>query len=68
MKRALAALTMVILLLGAEINSFWIGQRQTDADLPGILYGMQVRDSAIGAAGPTAGRPEENLQADRALP
>ncbi len=55
----------VILLLGAEINSFWAGQRQTDADLPGILYEVQVRDSAEGAAGPTAGHPRENLQADR---
>jgi hypothetical protein len=55
----------VILLLGAEINSFWTGQRQTDANLPGILYELQVRNSADGAAGPTAGHPRENLQADR---
>jgi membrane protein len=55
----------VILLLGAEINSFWAGQRQTAASLPGVLYEVQVRGSASGAAGPTAGQPREDLQADR---
>jgi membrane protein len=54
----------VILLLGAEINSFWAGQRQTATSLPGVLYEVQARGSAEGAAGPTAGRPQENLQAD----
>ncbi len=54
----------VILLLGAEINSFWAGQRQTATALPGILYEVQVRRSIEGAAGPTAGQPQEDLQAD----
>jgi membrane protein len=55
----------VILLLGAEINSFWAGQRQTATDLSGLLYKVQVRRSLEGAAGPTAGQPQEDLQADR---
>jgi membrane protein len=55
----------IILLLGAEINSFWAGQRQTGTSLPGILYEVQVRRSVEGAAGPTAGQPQEDLQADR---
>jgi membrane protein len=54
-----------ILLLGGEINSFRAGQGQTKTDLPGILYEAQVQKTANGAAGPTAGRPQENLQADR---
>lgn len=54
----------VILLLGAEINSFWVGQRQTATDLSGMLYEVQVRRSLEGAAGPTAGHPQEDLQAD----
>jgi membrane protein len=54
----------IILLLGAEINSFLAGQRQTAAALPGILYEVQVRRSVEGAAGPTAGQPQEDLQAN----
>ena len=55
----------VILLLGAEINSFWAGQRQAATALPGLLYEVQVRKSVEGAAGPTAGEIQEDLQADR---
>jgi membrane protein len=55
----------VILLAGAEINSFWAGQRHTATALPGILYEVQVRKSVEGAAGPTAGEILEDLQADR---
>ncbi len=55
----------IILLLGAEINSFLAGQRQTATALPGILYEVQVRKSVEGAAGPTAGQSQEDLQADR---
>jgi YihY family inner membrane protein len=51
-----------ILLLGAEINSWDIGQRETGADLPGILHAIQAHDSTAGAAGPTAGQPQEELQ------
>jgi len=33
----------LILLLGAEVNSFFaLGQRATDDDLPGVLHGMKV--------------------------
>ena len=55
----------IILLLGAEINSFLAGQRQTATALPGMLYEVQVRKSVEGVAGPTAGQPQEDLQADR---
>ncbi len=55
----------VILLLGSELNSFWVGQRQTATELSGMLYEVQVRRSLEGAAGPTAGQPQEDLQADR---
>jgi membrane protein len=56
----------IILLLGAEFNSFWAGQRQTAAGLSGILYQLQARKSVEGAAGPTAGERQEDLQANRA--
>jgi membrane protein len=51
-----------ILLLGAEINSWVAGQRETAADLPGILHAVQAHRSLRGAAGPTAGRPAEEMQ------
>lgn len=51
-----------ILLLGAEINSWVAGQRETAADLPGILHAVQAHHSLRGAAGPTAGRPSEEMQ------
>ncbi len=55
----------VILLLGAEINSFWAGQRQTATGLSGILYELETRKSVEGAAGPHAGELQQDLQADR---
>jgi membrane protein len=54
-----------ILLLGAEINSWDVGQRETAADLPGILHAIQAHDSTVGAAGPTAGQPQEEMQVHR---
>jgi YihY family inner membrane protein len=54
-----------ILLLGAEINSWDIGQRETAADIPGILHQVQAHNSTQGAAGPTAGQPQEELQRHR---
>lgn len=39
-----------ILLLGAEINSSWTGQRATDTDLPGIMYEIQTQKTTQGAA------------------
>jgi membrane protein len=52
----------VILLLGAEINSWLAGQRETASDLPGILHAVQAHRSLRGAAGPTAGMPPEEMQ------
>jgi membrane protein len=51
-----------ILLLGAEINSWVAGQRETASDLPGILHAVQAHDSTRGAAGPSAGEPQEEMQ------
>jgi YihY family inner membrane protein len=52
----------VIMLLGAEINSWAAGQRETATDLPGILHAVQAHRTLRGAAGPTAGQPQEELQ------
>lgn len=52
----------LILLLGAEINSWVAGQRQTAADLPGMLHAIQAHHTLRGAAGPTAGQPQEEMQ------
>jgi hypothetical protein len=57
-----------ILLLGAEINSWAAGQRETAADLPGMLHAVQAHRSVQGAAGPTAGQPSEEMQHIRRLP
>jgi len=51
-----------ILLLGAEVNSWAAGQRETAADVPGILHAVQAHWSTRGAAGPTAGQPQEEMQ------
>jgi uncharacterized BrkB/YihY/UPF0761 family membrane protein len=51
-----------ILLLGAEINSWVAGQRETAADLPSMLHAVQAHRSLRGAAGPTAGMPTEEMQ------
>ena len=51
-----------ILLLGAEINSWSAGQRETATDIPGILHAVQAHHTLRGAAGPTAGQPQEELQ------
>jgi Virulence factor BrkB len=51
-----------ILLLGAEINSWTAGQRETATDMPGILHAVQAHRSTRGAAGPTAGEPQEEMQ------
>ena len=56
-----------ILLLGAEINSWVAGQRETAADLPGVLHAIQAHRSIYGAAGPTAGQPHEEMQHNRRL-
>ncbi|HEV8192934.1 MAG TPA: YihY/virulence factor BrkB family protein, partial [Ktedonobacterales bacterium] len=51
-----------ILLLGAEINSWAQGQRQTAGDIPAILHEVQAHNTTRGAAGPTAGTPQEDVQ------
>jgi hypothetical protein len=54
-----------ILLLGAEINSWIVGQRQTAAPIDAILHEVQAHNTTRGAAGPTAGDPSEDLQEHR---
>jgi hypothetical protein len=56
---------VVCLLLGAEINSWAAGQRETASDLPGVLHAVQAHDSTRGAAGPSAGEPQEEMQRHR---
>lgn len=51
-----------ILLFGMEINSWTAGQRQTESDLPGIIHEVQAHATIVGAAGPTAGSKQEDLQ------
>jgi membrane protein len=51
-----------ILLLGAEVNSWAAGQRATAADLPGMLHAVQAHRTLRGAAGRTAGLPQEEMQ------
>jgi membrane protein len=51
-----------ILLLGAEVNSWASGQRQTAADLASIIHEVQAHNTTRGAAGPTAGSPTEDMQ------
>jgi hypothetical protein len=51
-----------ILLLGAEINSWAVGQRETAGSVMAILHEVQAHNTTRGAAGPTAGLPQEDLQ------
>ncbi len=51
-----------ILLFGAEVNSWMAGQRQTAAPLEGILHELQAHNTTRGAAGPTAGDVQEDMQ------
>jgi membrane protein len=51
-----------ILLLGAEVNSWAAGQRQTAADLASIIHEVQAHNTTRGAAGPTAGSPVEDSE------
>ncbi|MFI5274122.1 MAG: YihY/virulence factor BrkB family protein [Ktedonobacterales bacterium] len=51
-----------ILLLGAEINSWRSGQRQTASAIDAIMHELQAHNTTRGAAGPTAGDPREDLQ------
>src|SRR5262249_45971670 len=51
-----------ILLLGAEVNSWALGQRQTAAPINAILHEVQAHNTTQGAAGTTAGQPQEDLE------
>jgi YihY family inner membrane protein len=51
-----------IILIGAEVNSWASGQRQTAADVPSMMHEVQAHDTTRGAAGPTAGERREDLQ------
>jgi YihY family inner membrane protein len=51
-----------ILLAGAEVNSWALGQRETAGPIDAILHELQAHDTTRGAAGPTAGQPQEDLQ------
>ena len=44
------------------MNSWAVGQRQTDGDIPALLHEMQAHGTTRGVAGPTAGMPREDLQ------
>lgn len=50
-----------ILVLGAEINSWAAGQHQTAGDIPSVLHELQAHNTTRGAAGPTAGLPQEDM-------
>jgi len=52
----------VILLLGAEINSWAAGQRQTAAPINALLQEVQAHPTTRGGAGPTAGAPQEDIE------
>jgi membrane protein len=52
----------VILLLGAEINSWAAGQRQTAAPINALLQEVQAHTTTRGAVGSTAGAPHEDVE------
>ncbi|MGZ6390243.1 MAG: YihY/virulence factor BrkB family protein [Ktedonobacterales bacterium] len=54
-----------IVLFGAEVNSWMAGQRQTAAPLEGILHELQAHNTTRGAAGPTAGNAQEDMQSGK---
>lgn len=54
-----------IVLVGAEVNSWVAGQRQTAGDIAAIIHEVQAHDTTRGAAGPTAGLPQEDLQSGK---
>lgn len=50
-----------ILLLGAEINSWAAGQHEMAGSIVAVLHEVQAHNTTRGAAGPTAGMPQEDL-------
>jgi membrane protein len=57
-----------IMLLGAEINSWFSGQRQALGDLAFLLHAVQAHDSTTTAACPTASLPTEDGTTKAPLP
>lgn len=51
-----------ILLLGAQVNSWAAGQRAAAGDIDAILHEVQAHNTTRGAAGPTAGTSQEDLE------
>ncbi len=51
-----------ILCIGAEVNSWATGQRETAGPIDAILHELQAHNTTRGAAGPTAGDSREDLQ------
>ena len=67
----LAILTMwfwvisLILLLGAEVNSYFgLGQRATDDDLPGVIHGMKVHGEMRRGEDASSPRQQERVMED----
>ena len=50
-----------ILLLGAEVNSWASGQRAAAGTINAIMHEVQAHNTTRGAAGPTAGTQQEDL-------
>jgi membrane protein len=51
-----------ILLLGMETNSWTSGQRQTSGDVQALFHEVQAHNTTRGAAGPTAGTQQEDIE------
>jgi membrane protein len=51
-----------ILLLGMEINSWVSGQRQTAGDVQALFHEIQTHNTTRGAAGPSAGTEQEDIE------
>lgn len=51
----------LILLVGAEVNSWASGQRETASDIAAVLHEVQAHNTTRGAAGSTAGSYQEDM-------
>lgn len=54
-----------ILLLGAEVNSWASGQRAAAGSINAVLHEVQAHNTTRGAAGPTAGTSQEDLDTNQ---
>jgi membrane protein len=52
----------LILLFGAEVNSWAMGQREMAGDIVAVLHEVQAHNTTRGAAGPLAGTPREDIE------